>query len=167
MAQDEPKICRICYSHEVVANEDEPDNLKSQNLRRILINPCHCKGSMAYVHEFCLVKWLLTKNIRYCELCKAKFTIKEEMGSHWEIFKQLLTQSIASKKRISCSIIYSIYLYFLSKRFIFCARYLSKTIVSGMIKGLTTYLRLAFAELKFLLTFVTLPFRKEKLKVLK
>ena len=72
---------------------------------------------------------------------------------------------MASKKRISCSAIYSIYLYFLSKRFYTCAQYLSKTVVHGLISFLTTYLRLAYAELKFLLTFASLPFRSNRFKL--
>mmetsp|Transcript_43252 Transcript_43252/g.57227 ORF Transcript_43252/g.57227 Transcript_43252/m.57227 type:complete len:149 (-) Transcript_43252:452-898(-) len=120
---------------------------------------------MSYIHELCLVKWLLAKNIRYCELCKAKFTIKEEMGSLWEIVKSVLLQSLRSKKRVTCALIYGVYLYFLGKRFFSCAEYLSKTVVRGLISFLGTYLSLAFAEVKFLCTFASLPFRNERIKL--
>ena len=81
--------CRICFARETRASDTDPENLKSEGLQRLLVNPCKCKGSMSYIHELCLVKWLLAKNIRHCELCKAEFTIKEEVASVWEIAKRL------------------------------------------------------------------------------
>jgi len=87
----EESECRICFSSTVALNGDEPDNLRSGSLTRLLANPCSCKGSMSYVHELCLVKWLLAKNIRHCELCKGQFVVKEEIGSLWEIAKDLLS----------------------------------------------------------------------------
>ena len=78
---EELKECRICFSSTVALSGDEPENLRSQELTRMLVRACSCSGSISYVHELCLVKWLLTKNIRHCELCKKKFVIKEEVGS--------------------------------------------------------------------------------------
>ena len=104
-------------------NGDEPDNLRSIELTKLLVNPCSCKGSMSYVHELCLVKWLLAKNIRHCELCKGQFVVKEEVGSFWEIAKDLISQTCKSKKRILSGIIYAAYLYLFSKRFYVCTKY--------------------------------------------
>ena len=38
-----------------------------------LIQPCHCKGSTAYVHEHCLIKWLTVSNRTDCEICKFEY----------------------------------------------------------------------------------------------
>jgi hypothetical protein len=70
---EEEKHCRVCY-------EPEDEN-------HILINPCHCRGSIEFIHMECLRQWLdnrLTKvslesgnikvaNRNCCELCKMRF----------------------------------------------------------------------------------------------
>ena len=80
--QKKGKICRICFSE-----EDSPK-------KNPLICPCTCKGSMKYIHYYCLKNWLNLKieselgygndieteqpTITYstkdisCELCKTK-----------------------------------------------------------------------------------------------
>lgn len=47
-------VCRICFDD----NKDEP-----------IITPCHCKGTVAFVHRSCLEKWLAESNTTSCELC--------------------------------------------------------------------------------------------------
>ena len=72
-----PKLCKICYGEE----EDPVENP--------LVQPCHCSGSLKYIHLECLKHWLNTKscikiedNARFCvflvkqiecEICKEKF----------------------------------------------------------------------------------------------
>lgn len=70
----EDDICRICLQ-----NENAKENP--------LINPCHCAGSMKYIHALCLKEWLRHKiTTRHsdrassyfwkdisCELCKEGF----------------------------------------------------------------------------------------------
>ncbi|KAJ8985299.1 hypothetical protein NQ317_007086 [Molorchus minor] len=51
-------VCRICY-----------DNEKQEEL----INPCHCKGTVAFVHRSCLETWLGESNTTTCELCHQVF----------------------------------------------------------------------------------------------
>jgi len=64
---NEEKICRICY---------ETDENES-----ILISPCACSGTMAYIHEDCLKKWIKIKNISYdnyrCEQCLKELTMRK------------------------------------------------------------------------------------------
>lgn len=55
-------VCRICQTN--TANE-------------VLISPCHCKGSMAYVHLSCLERWLNQSSRSYCELCKYQYSAIE------------------------------------------------------------------------------------------
>mmetsp|Transcript_21415 Transcript_21415/g.31833 ORF Transcript_21415/g.31833 Transcript_21415/m.31833 type:complete len:987 (-) Transcript_21415:81-3041(-) len=48
--------CRICHSSSGV-----------------LYRPCACSGSIAYVHQECLMQWLTVKNIRQCEVCNTTY----------------------------------------------------------------------------------------------
>jgi hypothetical protein len=112
--------CRICYAQESpVTSTSLPGNYQLILLK----NPCACKGSLSYVHEACLIKWLLQKNSRACELCKTPFIIKEEFGSFFEIMRQCFTYVMTSKRRLLKVIIYSIYLYLFFKRFAFSLKY--------------------------------------------
>ena len=72
-----PKLCKICYGE-----EEDP-------ILNPLVQPCHCSGSLKYIHLECLKHWLNTKscikiedNERFCvflvkqiecEICKEKF----------------------------------------------------------------------------------------------
>ncbi|KAF8364302.1 marc-2 [Pristionchus pacificus] len=38
-----------------------------------LVNPCMCAGSIAYVHNPCLEKWVQTRNSTMCEVCKVEY----------------------------------------------------------------------------------------------
>ncbi|XP_065167197.1 E3 ubiquitin-protein ligase MARCHF3-like [Atheta coriaria] len=51
-------VCRICQTN---------------SGQELLISPCHCKGSMAYVHLSCLERWLNQASRCYCELCMYQF----------------------------------------------------------------------------------------------
>ena len=62
------------------------------------------------------------------------------------------------------TIIYAIYVYFLGKRFLVCAEYLSKTVISGLISLIKTYLRMAFNEAKFFYAILSIPFRNGRAK---
>lgn len=55
---DEEKVCRVCQ---------EVDNGK-------LIAPCDCNGSVKYIHEACLEKWIRTsKNGTTCPTCGSRY----------------------------------------------------------------------------------------------
>ena len=49
--------CRICFESQ------EP-----------LYSPCRCDGSIKYIHEECLLKWVLVTDRSTCELCKERYT---------------------------------------------------------------------------------------------
>ncbi|CBY19379.1 unnamed protein product [Oikopleura dioica] len=53
-------ICRFCMN--------PGDNL---------IVPCNCKGSMKFVHNSCLIKWIIHSDKKQCEICKYAYQIKE------------------------------------------------------------------------------------------
>lgn len=54
--------CRICC------------DLGDSNVDGPLLTPCHCSGSMKYIHLQCLVKCIETRNSDHCEVCLGKFT---------------------------------------------------------------------------------------------
>ena len=55
----EEEECRVCRD---TSRENEP-----------LVSPCICDGSIRFVHEACLVKWLDIKKSESCELCGHHF----------------------------------------------------------------------------------------------
>ena len=44
-----------------------------------LIAPCFCAGSLKYVHQDCLQRWIKSSDIRRCELCKYQFTMESKV----------------------------------------------------------------------------------------
>lgn len=89
----------------------------------MLEHPCKCKGSLSFVHEDCLVKWLTQQNIRRCELCHTNFNFKEEFGSLSYILKKNWTYFISDKRRLIKLCVYSLYIYLFSKRFYIMSTY--------------------------------------------
>ena len=65
---EETSMCRICMQCD---------------RREGLITPCHCSGSVRYVHEECLKAWLLSKGSvdnNSCELCHTPFVQHFKLG---------------------------------------------------------------------------------------
>lgn len=81
--------CRICLS----------------NIKENLVAPCRCKGSIKYIHQSCLTKWLkekYPKEVRglllsqknyatgiQCELCKYEFKLNPKYLGPLQILKKL------------------------------------------------------------------------------
>ena len=51
-------LCRICYDPVVVQKKF-----------------CLCEGTIANIHEACLLRWLETNNLENCEICKYKINM--------------------------------------------------------------------------------------------
>jgi hypothetical protein len=62
---DCPDICRICHCE---GTNDEP-----------LISPCLCLGTMQYLHQSCLQRWIKSAGVKSCELCKFDFIMHSEI----------------------------------------------------------------------------------------
>ncbi|XP_032066798.1 E3 ubiquitin-protein ligase MARCH7 isoform X5 [Thamnophis elegans] len=68
--EEEEDICRICQ-------------MSSTSVTNLLIEPCKCAGSLQYVHQECMKKWLQSKinsgssleDVTTCELCKEKLQL--------------------------------------------------------------------------------------------
>jgi len=66
--------CRVCH-----CNGDEQ-----------LISPCDCSGSVKWVHETCLIKWMKSSFKESCELCRREIEITKRRKplSKWKLPSQ-------------------------------------------------------------------------------
>ncbi|KAM3840243.1 uncharacterized protein M6D78_006680 isoform 2-T8 [Vipera latastei] len=85
-------VCRICHCE----GDDESS----------LITPCHCTGSLNFVHQACLQQWIKSSNTRCCELCKYEFIMETKLKPlrKWE--KLQMTGS--EQRKIMCSVTFHI-----------------------------------------------------------
>ena len=58
-------FCKICHCG---AESNQP-----------LIAPCFCSGSLKYVHQDCLQRWIKSSDIKRCELCKYPFDMQSKV----------------------------------------------------------------------------------------
>uniref|UniRef100_K7G0F7 RING-type E3 ubiquitin transferase n=1 Tax=Pelodiscus sinensis TaxID=13735 RepID=K7G0F7_PELSI len=80
--EEEGDLCRICQM-----SSTSPTNL--------LIEPCKCTGSLQYVHQECMKKWLQSKinsgssleAVTTCELCKEKLHLNLEDFDIHELYR--------------------------------------------------------------------------------
>ncbi|KAI8986326.1 hypothetical protein BDB01DRAFT_604760 [Pilobolus umbonatus] len=81
------QVCKVCL---------EPDDSS------MLISPCHCKGSIKYVHPMCLAGWRKSlldngreRDIYHCQLCKYPLCVKQRRSwavlLHYRIIRVFLT----------------------------------------------------------------------------
>ncbi|KAK2717905.1 E3 ubiquitin-protein ligase MARCHF8-like [Artemia franciscana] len=80
--------CRICHCE---GESDSP-----------LISPCLCTGSLLYVHQGCLQKWVKASDAKVCELCKYPFRMQTKVKPfrEWE----MLSLSKMERRKIACSV---------------------------------------------------------------
>ncbi|NXX96080.1 MARH7 ligase, partial [Centropus bengalensis] len=79
---EEGDLCRICQ-------------LSSTSSDNLLIAPCKCTGSLQYVHQECMKKWLQSKinsgssleAVTTCELCKEKLHLNLEDFDIHELYR--------------------------------------------------------------------------------
>ena len=66
-------ICKICHCG-------------SEESGTPLITPCLCAGSIKFVHQECLMKWMKSSTSKTCELCKHEITTKQKLKpfTKWE-----------------------------------------------------------------------------------
>ncbi|NXM80207.1 MARH7 ligase, partial [Oenanthe oenanthe] len=79
---EEGDLCRICQ-------------MSSASSDNLLIQPCKCTGSLRYVHQECMKKWLQSKinsgssleAVTTCELCKEKLHLNLEDFDIHELYR--------------------------------------------------------------------------------
>ncbi|XP_037639196.1 E3 ubiquitin-protein ligase MARCH8 isoform X1 [Sebastes umbrosus] len=81
-------ICRICHCE---GDDESP-----------LITPCHCTGSLRFVHQSCLQQWIKSSDTRCCELCKYEFIMETKLKPlrKWE----KLQMTASERRKIMCSV---------------------------------------------------------------
>ena len=67
-------ICKICHCG-------------SEESGTPFITPCLCAGSIKFVHEECLIKWMKSSTSKTCELCKHKIATELKPFAKWERIK--------------------------------------------------------------------------------
>jgi E3 ubiquitin-protein ligase DOA10 len=121
--QRSSQLCKICW---------EGNDNNEAGKRSDLIAPCQCKGSMRYVHETCLLRWLKQKGgnsehettefTKKCELCQYLIKISRRPVGPTRIFRNVLEyfwrhrNSIFSVKRMVKVIAYSLYFWIIVYR---------------------------------------------------
>ncbi|XP_066549000.1 E3 ubiquitin-protein ligase MARCHF8 isoform X2 [Amia ocellicauda] len=85
-------VCRICHCE---GDDESP-----------LITPCHCTGSLRFVHQACLQQWIKSSDTRCCELCKYEFIMETKLKPlrKWE--KLQMTSS--ERRKIMCSVTFHV-----------------------------------------------------------
>ncbi|XP_078284470.1 uncharacterized protein LOC144609938 [Rhinoraja longicauda] len=86
------EVCRICHCE----GDDEGP----------LITPCHCTGSLRYVHQACLQHWVKSSDTRCCELCKYEFIMETKLKPlrKWE----KLQMTASERRKILCSVTFHV-----------------------------------------------------------
>ncbi|XP_052469473.1 E3 ubiquitin-protein ligase MARCHF8 isoform X1 [Carassius gibelio] len=84
--------CRICHCE----GDDES----------ALITPCHCTGSLRFVHQSCLQQWIKSSDTRCCELCKYDFIMETKLKPlrKWE----KLQMTASERRKILCSVTFHV-----------------------------------------------------------
>ncbi|XP_073935553.1 E3 ubiquitin-protein ligase MARCHF8 isoform X3 [Castor canadensis] len=84
--------CRICHCE---GDDESP-----------LITPCHCTGSLHFVHQSCLQQWIKSSDTRCCELCKYEFIMETKLKPlrKWE----KLQMTASERRKIMCSVTFHI-----------------------------------------------------------
>ncbi|XP_055460098.1 E3 ubiquitin-protein ligase MARCHF8 isoform X2 [Psammomys obesus] len=84
--------CRICHCE---GDDESP-----------LITPCHCTGSLHFVHQACLQQWIKSSDTRCCELCKYEFIMETKLKPlrKWE----RLQMTSSERRKIMCSVTFHV-----------------------------------------------------------
>ena len=61
-------FCKICHC--------------GSEINQPLIAPCFCSGSLKFVHQECLQKWIKSSDIKRCELCKYPFDMQAKVSNY-------------------------------------------------------------------------------------
>lgn len=77
-------FCRICRESDESTWDMELDSCGE------LIAPCLCNGTMKYVHEKCVQRWIEVSQSRKCELCQFEY----EVFTHTKPMKEVRLQKV-------------------------------------------------------------------------
>ncbi|NWS81416.1 MARH7 ligase, partial [Toxostoma redivivum] len=108
---EEGDLCRICQ-------------MSSASSDNLLIEPCKCTGSLQYVHQECMKKWLQSKinsgssleAVMTCELCKEKLHLNLEDFDIHELYRAHANEQV-NYEFISSGLYLVVLLHFCEQRF--------------------------------------------------
>ncbi|XP_061830563.1 E3 ubiquitin-protein ligase MARCHF7 isoform X3 [Nerophis lumbriciformis] len=97
--EDEGDLCRICQ-------------MREESSSNPLIQPCCCTGSLQYVHQECIKRWLCSKigsgtnleAITNCELCKEKLRLNIDNFDIQQLYRthvQMPTTTAATRAKMA------------------------------------------------------------------
>ena len=89
----------------------------------MLSNACDCKGTMAYFHESCILQWLEMTGKKHCDICKARFRIRENRASFKRIIQYLIENQSRTPNSEGKLVIRLVLYYFLSGKIYPCLVY--------------------------------------------
>ncbi|XP_050041080.2 E3 ubiquitin-protein ligase MARCHF4-like [Dermacentor andersoni] len=70
LSSDAAPTCRICFS----GGGREP-----------LLEPCHCRGTIGFVHRECLELWIRRTVNPQCQVCHFQYTVRKEAKPAWRL----------------------------------------------------------------------------------
>ncbi|XP_060047709.1 E3 ubiquitin-protein ligase MARCHF8 isoform X3 [Erinaceus europaeus] len=86
--------CRICHCE---GDDESP-----------LITPCHCTGSLHFVHQACLQQWIKSSDTRCCELCKYEFIMETKLKPLRKVRWEKLQMTPSERRKIMCSVTFHV-----------------------------------------------------------
>lgn len=88
-------VCRICQCDTCEIQKESP-----------LVSPCLCSGSLKYIHQACLQKWIKSSDKMSCELCQFEYqmTKKTKPFREWE----KLDMTPAERRKVVCSVTFHV-----------------------------------------------------------
>ncbi|KAF1765529.1 hypothetical protein GCK72_005481 [Caenorhabditis remanei] len=116
-------LCRICFDSETDAD--------------ILIRPCACNGTVAFVHNACLERWVrATSNIQ-CTICQSEFELIPAGLKDWKdiSFPRPLSDLPEDYMEFGCTVAWMVYML----RFVYVGlRYGSRSMIENVDSAIGT-----------------------------
>ncbi|WAQ97082.1 MARH8-like protein [Mya arenaria] len=88
-------MCRICQCDSCEIQKESP-----------LISPCLCSGSLKFVHQACLQKWIKSSDKLTCELCMYEYHMTKKTKSFREWEKLDMTPQ--ERRKVVCSVTFHV-----------------------------------------------------------
>ena len=113
-AQDcAPLLPPLSYIHHLYSDSESGDTGTPDLMCRIcrcepgsekIISPCYCSGTLQYVHQSCLLRWLKANDCvdkHHCELCQYEFKLKPLPWVDW----RMPSLSATEQRRATCLVV--------------------------------------------------------------
>ena len=130
-------LCRICFDSETVTIVFGLEKCNKFQDADILIRPCACNGTVAYVHNACLERWVrATSNIQ-CTICQSEFELIPAGLKDWKdiSFPRPLSDLPEDYMEFGCTVAWMVYML----RFVYVGlRYGSRSMIENVDSAIGT-----------------------------